>query len=168
MRIHLQQWRKVTLSRQDLYQRISIFSDNRFRKKFLAIWRRRLRGREQDKWRQNMRQKMKTIREKRTLKLCKDAWGKWRQLYRCHTFGRYCTERLVHRFYGLWKQRLSAINQLEVVADDALRASNEGTVLRFWDMWRSARQLHSYERIISERIDWRLMRGALSIWQKNM
>ncbi|KAG6879521.1 hypothetical protein C0992_001854 [Termitomyces sp. T32_za158] len=167
-RIYLQQWRKVTSSRQDLYQRISIFSDNRFRKKFLTIWRRRLRGREQDKWRQDMRKKLKTIREKRELKLCKDAWGKWRQLYRSHMFGRHYTERLVHRLYACWKKRLSAINQLELVADNALQISEEGTVLRFWDRWRTARHFHSSERMVSERIDWRLMRGAMSVWQKNM
>ncbi|KAG6878740.1 hypothetical protein C0993_011555 [Termitomyces sp. T159_Od127] len=168
MRIYLQQWRKVTLSRQDLYQRISVFSDNRSRRKFLAIWRRRLRGREQDKWRQDMREKMKIIRKKRELELCKDAWAKWRQLYRLHMLGHHYNERLVHRFYDRWKKRLSAIDQLELIADGALRASEEGIVLRFWDRWRTAGQMHSSERIISERIDWRLMRDAMSVWQKNM
>ncbi|KAG6903226.1 hypothetical protein C0995_002769 [Termitomyces sp. Mi166 len=168
MRIYLQRWRKSTSSRQDLYQHISIFFDNRCRGRFLTLWRYRLRRREQDKWRQDMRQKMKTIRERRGLKLCKDAWAKWRKSYCSHMSGHRYAEQLVHRFYNRWKKRLSTINQFELIADDAFRASEGRAVLRYWDRWRTARQLRSSEQIMFERIDLRLMRDAMSIWQKNM
>ncbi|KAH0583950.1 hypothetical protein H2248_009533 [Termitomyces sp. 'cryptogamus'] len=168
MKFYFRRWSEATLSRQDLYQRISIFSDNRCRRRFLTIWRHRLRGREQDKWRQDMRQRMNTIREKREKMLCQDAWVKWRQMYRSCRSGHYYTERLVRRFYGRWRTRLSTIHHSELIADDAFRASEERAVLRYWDWWRTARQLQFFEHIMSERIDLRLMRDTMSVWEKNM
>ncbi|KAG5646652.1 hypothetical protein DXG03_002642 [Asterophora parasitica] len=168
LRIHLQRWRAATASRRDLYERITTLAHDRCLRKAINVWRTRLREKEQDKWRQGMRQKMKTVREKRERTLRKDAWAKWRQSYRSHLSGKHYAENLVHHFYFCWKTRLSAIEELEDAADHAFQASQERVADKYWNQWRNARELRNSERIMAERIGLRLMGETMSIWQKRV
>ncbi|GLB35015.1 putative sfi1 spindle body protein [Lyophyllum shimeji] len=168
LRLSLQRWRSVTASHAELYRRIASLSDNRGLKHAFSTWRARLKQKEQDKWRQQMRQKMKIIRDKREQKIRKDAWAKWRQSYRSHLSGQHYTANLVHRFYYCWKKRLSAIIELEDIADNALQASQGRVAERCWNCWRDATELRNSERIMSERVGLRLMGDAMAAWQRKL
>ncbi|KAF8078011.1 hypothetical protein FPV67DRAFT_1403819 [Lyophyllum atratum] len=168
LRLSLQRWRSATASRRDLYRRITSLSDTRYLRRAISIWRTRLREREQNKWRLGMRQKMKAIRDKRERKLRKDAWAKWRQLYRSHLSGQHYTQNLVHRFYYCWKKRLSAIVEYEEMADNAFLACQDRAIETYWNRWRNVRELRASEQIISERVGLRVMGEAMALWQKNL
>ncbi|KAG6854332.1 hypothetical protein C0991_008227 [Blastosporella zonata] len=168
LEFHLQRWKNAFVSRHEIYQRITTAFDNRRRRKILTIWRNHLKEREQNKWRRDMRQKMKTIREKREHKLCKDAWAKWRQQYRSHLADHHYIEHFAHRFFERWKQQLSTISQFEMIADDAFQVFQERKMEYYLDRWRTAKAIRVSEQVISERIGLRLMHGTMTVWRKNM
>ncbi|KAG5654501.1 hypothetical protein H0H81_001142 [Sphagnurus paluster] len=149
LRIHLQRWRTRTASRREIYKQIINLSNTRCLRKLINTWRSRLREKQQNKWRQGMRQKMKIIREIHERKLRKDAWAKWRQSYR-------------------WKKRVSAIAELDNIADHAYGANQEKAVVKCWNHWRNAMEMRNSERTMSDRIALRLMGEAMSAWYKNM
>ncbi|KAG6818169.1 hypothetical protein H0H87_000074 [Tephrocybe sp. NHM501043] len=153
LHVHLRRWRDAVLSRRDIYQRIATLSDNRCRRKALTQWRDRFQARKQNKWRQVMRERMKVIREKRELQLRKDAWAKWRQLYRSHLSSQHYLERLVQRFYECWKQRLVTIGKFETIADGAYQASQERDMIQYWNHWRTSRDMHSSERLMDAQLE---------------
>ncbi|RDB21456.1 hypothetical protein Hypma_011541 [Hypsizygus marmoreus] len=168
LRLSLQRWRNMTASRRDLYRRVTNLSDKRRLKVAINIWRAHLKNKQQHEWRNDMRLKMKTIREKRELKLRKDAWAKWRQSYRSHLSEQRYAERLVFRFYDRWKSRLSAVVDTEATADEFFKSAGYRAVERSWNCWRKATELRALERVMSERVELRLMGQSMVTWQKNM
>ncbi|KAG6832361.1 hypothetical protein H0H92_002629 [Tricholoma furcatifolium] len=165
VRIHFQKWRNVIARRAEIWRHAAAQSDNRRLKKALTTWISQSKERKQIKWRQDMRTKMKMIRTKRELKLRKSVWDRWRQLSQLQLLHQLFNKRLVHRFYDRWKQRLSTLNNLELIADDAFQGSQERVLARFWDRWRTSNELQVSGHIISEQIKLRLMSNAISLWR---
>lgn len=83
----------MTAQRRELHQRVATLSDNRCLKGALDLWRVRLKERRQVQWRQDMRTRMKTVRDNHDLKLKKDAWAKWRQSHRSHIAEQHFSEK---------------------------------------------------------------------------
>lgn len=167
LRISLQRWRDHTASHLNLHRRITNLSDNRRLRKALHVWKSRLKEKEQNKWRHEMRLKMKIIKEKREAKLRKDAWTKWRQSHRSHFARQHYAERLVLQFYSRWKQRLSGVIEREATADYVFESAERKALERCWVRWRNASDVRNSERIMTERIELRLMGTVLDVWRKN-
>jgi protein SFI1 len=164
----MERWRNRTASELELYSRVTTLADTRCLRAALTIWESRLKEKRQTEWRNDMRMKMKTVREKREGKLRKDAWAKWRQSYRSHLSGQHYTERLVLRFFRRWKTKLSAVDHLEAAADGFLNGREDRAVNRCWDYWRRAVELRNAERSVVERVSLRIMEDAMSVWKKHM
>lgn len=115
-----------------------------------------------------MRNKMKSVRERREGKMRKDAWAKWRQSYRSHISGQHYTEHLVLRFFQRWKTRLLDIDHLEAVGEESLNIRGRRDVERTWVYWRRAAELRAAERSIAESVSLRIMGHVIDLWKQRM
>lgn len=164
----MQRWRSQTASELDLYSRVTILANNRCLRVALGAWRSRTKEKKQLDWRNDMRNKMKSIREKREITLIKDAWAKWRQSYRSHLSGQHYTERLILQFFQRWKRRLSEVDHLEATGDGFLNVKEHKDVERCWSYWRRAVELRNAEKSIAESVGLRIMGDVMDVWKQRV
>lgn len=162
----MQRWWSRTSSQLDLYSRVSTLANNRCLRAVLDAWKLKLKGKRQSDWRNSMRSKMKSIREKREGKLRNDAWAKWRQSYRSHLSGQLYAEHLVLRFFRRWKTRLLVMDHLEAAGDEFLHVQKRKTAEKYWLCWRRALELRNAQRSVVESVGLRVMGDALVVWKK--
>ncbi|GBE82341.1 hypothetical protein SCP_0407250 [Sparassis crispa] len=165
LRIALQRWRERTAEHHELYKRVYELSNNRRLKLALHVWKTKLKEKKQANWRNDMRAKMKTVRENHETKLVKDAWAKWRQSYQSHLSGQQYSEKLVIRFLRRWKLRLGSLDQLDAAADHFIYAKEVEQVSKCWDMWRCTMEVRKAERTITERVGLRVMGDVMDVWR---
>lgn len=168
LRLTVQKWHMRLLALRDLDQRVQTLSDKKCLKAALTVWQNKHMLKKQAMWRDEMRNKMKLIREKRESKLQKDAWAKWRQLYQSHLSRQHYTERLVLRLFNLWKQKLARIDGLEGKIDGYVKTREKSVVARSWDMWRRAADLKNLEAALAARVSTQIARDALGKWKQQM
>lgn len=133
----------------------------------MGLWKAKLKEKHLAKWRDEMRHKMKIIKDKVALRLQKDAWAKWRQSYLSHLSGQHYTEHLLFRFYCRWKERLSRRDELENVAELHFGALEQRWVGRCWNLWRRASDMRNAEHVLIERVNLRLVSNVMDIWRKH-
>ncbi|KAF7363393.1 hypothetical protein MSAN_00995000 [Mycena sanguinolenta] len=113
------------------------------------------------RWRASLRSRMKTVRDKRELKLVTEAMTKWRQVYQTHSSDRHYARSLVLRYYGLWRKRLAHVDQLDDAADGLSRGI-EGRILEnFWYRWRHASQVQLAYRVVADNVGLRVKTEAM-------
>ncbi|KII88582.1 hypothetical protein PLICRDRAFT_698940 [Plicaturopsis crispa FD-325 SS-3] len=168
VRLALQRWRARTEAHLDLYERVTILANKRRLRSALSAWRTKFKHSRQIHWRNDMRAKMKSVREKREGKLRKDAWAKWRQSYRSHLSGLHYSERLVLRSFQRWKDRLTAIDRLEDAADEFTRRRELRIREECWMRWRKAADIGDAEKTVIERVGLRIMGNAMDAWRRRV
>ncbi|KAI0064613.1 hypothetical protein BV25DRAFT_1852514 [Artomyces pyxidatus] len=166
LRLAIQKWRVRLASRRELEQRVTTFADEKCVKAAFARWSARLREKRQQDWRNEMRGKMRVVRERREAKLRKDAWAKWRQLYQSHLSGQHYTERLVLRAFRRWREKLGRVDQLEEAADHYVIVREGRAVARSWDTWRKGAELRSLETALAARVAGRTLREIVEVWRE--
>ncbi|TFK42645.1 Sfi1 spindle body protein-domain-containing protein [Crucibulum laeve] len=168
IRLTLQRWQSQYITRKELADRTAgLFNDRHMRRTF-NTWKAKLKERKQTEWRNNMRRKMKYIKEKRESSLRKDAWAKWRQQHRSHLAMQYYSERLVLRFYTVWKRRLEELDGLEAIAEDVSRTAENSALEKSWKHWRTCLELRAAERTMAERVNLRIIGNVLDTWRKSI
>lgn len=163
----LQNWRKRTAERRELYLRVAALSDRRCLKRALNTWKQRSKEKKQVHWREDMRARMKMVRERDELRLKKDAWAKWRQSHLSHLAEHQFSQKLVKRYFDRWKSRVGRLDQLDAAAEHFVYAKEERAMERSWDIWRRTAELRIAERTMRERVDVRIMAGAMDVWTKH-
>ena len=113
-----------------------------------------------------MRAKMKTVREKRELKIQKDAWAKWRQSFRSHLSELQYNERIILRFFLRWKSSLSKLDGLEAAADRFYCRAECSAVVQTWKRWKRALAVRDAERAIAAKVGLRVKREVIQVWKK--
>ncbi|KAI0831195.1 Sfi1 spindle body protein-domain-containing protein [Trametes gibbosa] len=167
LRRALHQWRKRTAERREYYLRVAALCDRRCLKRTLHVWKIKFKEKKQVHWREDMRARMKAVRDRDELRLKKDAWAKWRQSYRSHLSEQQFSRKLVVRFFVRWKARAGKLDELDAAAEHFVYAKEERIVERCWDLWRRGAELRLAEKSLRDRVDLRIIAGALDIWQKN-
>ena len=109
---------------------------------------------------------MKTIREKRELKIQKDAWAKWRQSFCSHLSELQYNERILLRFFLRWKSSLSKLDSLRTTADQFYRRTTCSAVLHTWKRWKRAVAISDAEKAVTAKIGLRINREAIQVWKK--
>ncbi|KAF8636478.1 hypothetical protein AX17_003293 [Amanita inopinata Kibby_2008] len=166
LRVTLQRWRNIHVARQALYERAGKVLKNRCIRHIFEIWISRFKLKQQEKWRQDMRMRMKTVREKHELKLEKDAWARWRQLYRSRLATQNYDERLMINYFKRWQARAWHIGGLETLADNVGQRRMNRVLIWGWTRWKRALELHFSEKAVVEQADLRRMKTAVIIWRK--
>lgn len=133
----------------------------------LTLWKAKLKEKRQIAWRNDMRAKMKATREKRDLKIQKDAWAKWRQSFRSHLSELQYNERIVLRFFLRWKSSLSKLDCLETAADQFYRRPTCSAVVQTWKRWKRALAVSDAEKAVTARIGLRINREVMQVWKKH-
>ncbi|KAF8136617.1 hypothetical protein EV363DRAFT_1320052 [Boletus edulis] len=152
----LRRWRNVTASLVEKQKHAITLANTRCLRAVLTLWKIKLKEKRQVTWRNDMRTKMKTIREKRDLKIQKDAWAKWRQSFRSHLSELQYNERIVLRFFTRWKSRLSKLDCLETAAEQFYRRTTCSAVLQTWKRWKRALAIKDAEKAVATKIGLRL------------
>ncbi len=122
----------------------------------------------QNKWRQDMRKKMKIIRERRETNLQKEVWTQWRQLYRSRLAHEYYSRTLLLKFHKRWKDSLVNLDHLDAIADNALKSTDSRLLNGFWYRWKRALEIRSAEKAVEEAVNVRIMSDALTKWKSRM
>jgi protein SFI1 len=115
-----------------------------------------------------MRSKMKVIRDKRELKLMKDALTKWRQSHRTYSADRHYTRSLILRHHDRWRKRLAHLDHLDDVADRFSRVIEGGVLEKFWHRWKHASQLQLGYKIVTDNIGLRVKTEVMDVWRRQM
>ncbi|TFY66150.1 hypothetical protein EVG20_g4945 [Dentipellis fragilis] len=168
LRLAIHKWRTRLAQRRDFEQQVGKLADEKVLKTALDAWTAKLKQKKQLQWRNDMRARMKSVREKRESKLRKDAWAKWRQSYQSHLSGQHYTERLVLRSFNQWKQKLVLLDDQERIADEFAASREQQVVGRSWDMWRGAVELKNTEAVVNSRVMLRIARNVLARWKLRM
>ncbi|OCH95505.1 hypothetical protein OBBRIDRAFT_816423 [Obba rivulosa] len=168
LRRALQRWRTINAERHEMYQNVSGLSDTRCLKAAFDLWKSKLKKKRQTDWRNAMRARMNLLREKRELKLKKDAWAKWRQSYQSHLSSQHYSERLVLRFFKKWKSRMGAVEQMDAAAEHFEYMKDERQLERCWDIWKKASDLRRTEKVLVDRVEIRIVAGVLDVWKKRL
>ncbi|KAI0646947.1 Sfi1 spindle body protein-domain-containing protein [Trametes meyenii] len=166
LRRALQHWRKHTAARRELYLRVASLSDRRCLKRAFHVWKLKLKEKRQIHWREDMRARMKTVRERDEMRLKKDAWAKWRQSHLSHLSEHHFERKVIVRFFSRWKSRVERLDELDAAADHFAYAREERAVERCWDVWRRGAELRLAEKAIRERVDLRVMTSAMDTWRR--
>lgn len=168
VRLALHNWRAKTAQRRELYQRVAKLSDGRRLEAAVQLWRVKLKERKQAQWRNDMRMRMKTVRERHEMKLKKDAWAKWRQSYRSHIAEEHYSQKLVLRFYNKWRTKLVKLGRLEDAADSFVARRAKLQKERWWDLWKKEMGVKNAERAMAERVGLRILSDAMDVWKRRM
>ena len=164
-------WRTRTAQRRELYTRIASLSDRRLLKRFYYLWkqkgRERKHHRKQLEWREDMRSRMRAVRERDELRLKKDMWSKWRQLYLSRIAEQQCARKVLARFFERWSARLRKLDELEAAADYFEHVQDEKLRSRSWDVWRHRTELRVAEKTVSLRVNLRILTTAMDVWRRN-
>jgi protein SFI1 len=135
-------------------------------KRFLRVWTNRLKTRQREKWRQDMRVKLKTVQNKRELRAQKDAWAKWQHLYHLHLAAHRYNEHLAITLFKRWYCRLSRIDRLETHADEAIQHQLQRLVIRGWTHWKRALELSLCRKTFTEQANRRTLESNMLIWRR--
>jgi protein SFI1 len=147
---------------------VTKLSDGRRLKAALQLWKVKLKERKQAHWRDDMRLRMKTVRDRHEVKLKKDAWAKWRQSYRSHIAEQHHSQQLVLRFFNKWRTTLARLDRLEDAANRLRIVRTKTQKERCWDLWRKAMEMRKVERMMAERVGLRIMSNAMDRWRTQM
>ncbi|KAI6045673.1 Sfi1 spindle body protein-domain-containing protein [Pisolithus marmoratus] len=132
----------------------------------MTIWRSKLKERRQLTWRNEMRAKMKTIREKRESNIQKNAWAKWWHAHCCRLAEMQFMERLTRRFFFRWKTRLANLDRLEISATDFLERPTCSAIVHAWKLWRRALRIRNAAHMVTANAGLRVKREVVDIWKK--
>ncbi|KIJ69246.1 hypothetical protein HYDPIDRAFT_79460, partial [Hydnomerulius pinastri MD-312] len=160
-------WRNAAASRLERQEQVDTLANTRCLRAAMAMWKAQLKEKRQVAWRQDMRAKMKATREKRELKIQKDAWAKWRQSYCSHLSELQYNERIVIRFFLRWKTSLSKVDQLEAVADKFHQRTNGSANLLAWKRWRRALAVRNAEKAVKAKAGLRIKGEVMEVWKKH-
>lgn len=168
LRNSMERWRSQTASHIELESQVTTLANTRRLRVAFVGWRSRLKEKRQTDWRNDMRGKMKSVRENREGKLRKDAWAKWRQSYRSHLSGQHYIDHLVLRCFRKWRTRLLDIDHLEAAGDEFLRLKEAKGAERCLTYWRRAAELRNAERSVTETVSLRILASKMDLWKKRM
>lgn len=167
LRRTLYRWRQRLIANSELYFRVAGLSDRRCLKRFFHVWKLKLKERKQLQWRDDMRLRMKTVRERDELRLKKEIWVKWRQGFFAHLSEQQFSRKILVRFFARWKIKLKKLDELEAAADHFVYVREDKTRDAYWESWRRATDLRRAEKLVKERVELRVMANAMDTWRRH-
>ncbi|KAF8559809.1 hypothetical protein OG21DRAFT_496214 [Imleria badia] len=162
----LRRWRNATASLMEKQKHAVTLANAHCLRAALTLWKAKLKDKRQIAWRNDMRAKMKTVREKRDLKIQKDAWAKWRQSFRSHLSELQYNERIVLCFFLRWKSSLSKLHCLEGAAEQFYRRTTCSAVVQSWKRWKRALAISDAEKAVTAKISLRVNREVMQMWKR--
>ena len=135
LRLAIHKWRARTAAHNALYDRVATLSNNRRLRQALSKWKAKSKEKRQVQWRNDMRSRMKMVRDNHEQKLVQDVWARWRQGYQLHLSDQHFAEKLVYRFFNRWRCRLAELEQLDAAGDHFISIRESMSMERSWHVW---------------------------------
>lgn len=162
----LRRWHNRAVLLLEREERAARVADVRRLRVAVAVWRSKLKEKRQLMWQNEMRAKIKIIREKRGYRVQKGAWAKWRQAYCLRLAEMQFTERWKTRFFLRWRMKVAKIDRLEVSAIDFSDRLSCSAVVSAWKRWRRAMSVLRAEYSVTVNVGLRVKREVIHVWKK--
>ena len=164
----MQRWRERTAARRELFLRVAALCNRRLLKRFFQVWKLKFKEKKQVQWREDMRARMKAVRERDELRLKRELWATWRQAYLSHVSERKFSRKVTARFFNRWKGKLHRLDELDAAADHFVFVREEKIIDRYWESWRRVLELRRAEKTVKERVGLRIMTNAMDNWRSHL
>ncbi|KAH8106712.1 Sfi1 spindle body protein-domain-containing protein [Cristinia sonorae] len=168
LRLAIHKWRTRTAQHKALYERIATLSNNRRLRLAIQTWKGKLREKRQSQWRNDMRSKMKLVRNNHERKLVRDAWTTWRLGFQAHSADEHLSQKLLLRFFNKWRARLGSLDALDTAGDRFIAVRDSMALDRSWQVWRHSFHILQSERTMTDRVGMRLLSEAMVVWKNRM
>ncbi|KAJ3573974.1 hypothetical protein NP233_g2079 [Leucocoprinus birnbaumii] len=166
LRLAFYHWRNSLASRRAIYSEVAVLDNERRICTFLALWRRKLREKQQTKWRADMRNKMNLIKDRQNARLLGKAWNLWTQKYQFALADQQYGSKLLLMAYIKWKEIFKRVDKIEGRAEHLIAIRDERLLLNCWEAWRAVTILTSAEKELTMRVQARIKWQAWSTWRK--
>ena len=163
----LDKWKQRFLKHQQLYKHISDLSDRRILLTFVRIWREKAIEARQKKWRQDMRSKMKIVRQNADSRLIRECWAMWRHSAQSHAVYQAYLDKLILRAFVTWRNKMVKVEQLSITADE-FQSNRRASLVTYWRKWKGMAECRSAERTMVHRIKLRLLDSAMGKWRAQL
>ena len=162
----MQRWHKRIqdrIQRED--EQVRHFKSLQLRSLFSA-WQNKLRAKRQIAWRNDMRQKMKLVKNKADERILRTAWKQWRRLQLASVAEAHYHSTLLTRHANKWKASLIRLDNLDNIADEFAANLHSRILETFWMRWKIHTSLRHDEQTMVQRVNARLMTNAFDRWQE--
>ncbi|KAG2158311.1 uncharacterized protein EDB93DRAFT_1120813 [Suillus bovinus] len=162
----LRSWRNATATRLEMHARAASIADVRCLRFAIGAWHAKHKQKKQLQWRNDMRAKMKTVRERHETKLIKYAWIKWQQSHRSILKELQYNERIVARFFVRWKNSLLKLDHMDSAADEFTRRIKGSAAHRAWRHWQKAMAARDAGKTVAHKAALRIKGTVMDLWKK--
>lgn len=166
LRLAFHHWRNALASRKAKHENAVVLDDERRIWAFFGYWRKRSREKQQTRWRNDMRSKMKVIKDRQVLRILRDAWALWHQNYQLHSADQQYRQRVLLLAFLKWKEIFHRIDSIEGRAEQLTAFRNQRLLFRSWETWRATASIASAERDMVGRVHARIIWNAWRTWKK--
>ncbi|TDL27501.1 hypothetical protein BD410DRAFT_714677 [Rickenella mellea] len=164
-RTYLQQWRWCLSAQRDAFQQVARLAESRTLKGSWGIWKKKQQERKLIAWRNEMRVKMNLLKDKKGVKIKKDAWVKWRQLFQSRLSSQRYLHKLCIKIFTKWRYRKYVIDRMEALGDDTIETNELRIMTRYWEQWKVILMWKERERHVSSLVASRLRKEAMLVWK---
>ncbi|KZV72882.1 hypothetical protein PENSPDRAFT_628005 [Peniophora sp. CONT] len=162
------QWHARTLALRERDQAVAHAADTRLLARAFTAWQATAARKKQERWRTEMRGKMRAVRAGADKRMLKEAWAIWRERAEGAQAERIYAHSLLARAFGRWRAKLGALDQLDARADTFAGQTGKGALIRAWDTWRKQRELRVKEDAVRALVGRRVKREVMVSWKARM
>ncbi len=166
LRLALHHWRNSLVLRQTMYGDVSKLDDERRLSTFFDLWRKKLREKQQARWRSEMRNKMKIVRDRRSLRIIRDTWASWHQTYQVSFADRAYQQKVLLLAFLKWKELYHRVHTTEGKSEQLIILRDQRLLLHCWQTWRTAAGMAGAEKEMAGRVHAGVIWNAWSTWRK--
>lgn len=150
-----------------MYGDVAKLDDERRLSTYFTLWRKKLREKQQARWRTEMRNKMKVVRDRRGIRIIRDAWASWRQKYQVSFADRVYQQKVLLLAFLEWKEVFHRVHMVEGKGEQLIASRDQRLLLQCWQTWRAGTGLAGAEKEMADRVHAGIMWNAWSTWRKH-
>ena len=143
-------------------------ADARYLRLFLTVWRSKWKERKQAAWRRQMRNNMKTVRERHDLNLQRVLFVRWSAAHQMVCLEKELKARWLSKYLDRSKTRCSEIQSLDHIANQVAVTNENKSVRQHFNLWRRMLLLKDMERHMAEAVRVRRLAFFMTVWQRRL
>ncbi|VDC06598.1 unnamed protein product [Peniophora sp. CBMAI 1063] len=161
-------WHNRVAALREREQAVAQAADARLLARAFTAWQAVAARRKQERWRTEMRGKMRSIRAGADKRIMKEAWAIWREKAEGAQADRIYAHTLLARTFGRWRAKLTELDSLDARADAFASQTGKGALVKAWDTWRKQRELRVKEEAVKALVGRRIRREVMVSWRARM
>lgn len=134
---------------------------------FFEQWKKRSREKQQAKWRHEMRNKMKVIKERQNSRILEDTWMIWHQKHQIRSADALYNQKVLLLAFLKWKESFRRMDMIEGKAEQLTALRGQRLLLRSWETWRVTTRIYRAEKGMADRVHAGILWNAWMTWKKH-